>query len=80
VQLDECPASYITPRSKEIHSAVLTARQMAQSGGAAWYGPNLSEWPAWAVDAMMAIQGESVAVEIACAERLAQGGQNTIED
>jgi hypothetical protein len=68
VRIHECPVSYITPASKELLSQTLHARNLYRACGASLYGPDLSAWPAQAVDAMSAVESEHVAVENEIAE------------
>jgi len=55
-QIAECPVSYITPKSTQLLQIFSIAGRAHDASGAALYGPNLSEWPAWAVDAIDAIE------------------------
>lgn len=68
VRIDECPVSYITAESKELLSQTLHARNLYRACGASLYGPDLSAWPAAAVDAMSVVESEHIAAENEIAE------------
>jgi hypothetical protein len=71
--------SYITPHSGEVLNQVLHARSLYQASGASMFGPFLNEWPAWAVEAMSAVEQEHVAVEnktIDALHRSSRGGRD----
>lgn len=59
-------------RAVELIGIFNRARLAREAGGAALYGPNLSQWPAWAVDLTALLEGERIAFENAQfeAERL----------
>lgn len=52
----ECPTSYITPQSIWMLE-LTTANDVIQrsAGGAMMFGPDAAKWPAWWVDALVAI-------------------------
>ena len=56
---NECPVSLITPQSKQIVEVFVRAKFAHQASGAGLYGPDLSCWPARAVDALVVIQQET---------------------
>lgn len=57
-EVNECPVSLITPRSLELVQIFARARYVADEGGAALFGPDISRWPIWAVDATVVIEQE----------------------
>ena len=56
--------STVSAWAVEIVNIFARARH-GREAGAALYGPDLSKWPAWAVDALVVIEGERIAIEIA---------------
>jgi hypothetical protein len=60
VETAECPVSLISPRAAEIVQVFSRAKYAKDGAGAALYGPDLSKWPAWAVDAAVAIEQERI--------------------
>ena len=56
----ECPVSLITPRSQELLQMYIRAKRVKEASGAALFGPDQSEWPAWAVDAVDVCELESI--------------------
>jgi hypothetical protein len=50
-EIEECPVSYISTQSNFLLAQIGVALGTKDLGGASLFGPNLSEWPAWAVDA-----------------------------
>ena len=51
IETAECPASEITPESKQLVEIFMTA----ENAGVSLYGPDLSRWPARLVDAAAVI-------------------------
>jgi hypothetical protein len=43
--------AFITPKSEELLNIFARAERLHDISGAALFGPVLSEWPIWAVDA-----------------------------
>jgi len=58
----ECPVSYITGKSFELVSAFHRANLAGGKVGT-MYGPDISQWPAWAVDAWSVMEMERRRVE-----------------
>lgn len=63
VRANECPKSVVlaAPNSGELRAWIEIARRSEfahQASGASLYGPDLSKWPARAVDALVTIQQE----------------------
>lgn len=58
----ECPVSLITPESGEI-LRLFTRAERLQESGTALFGPDLSAWPAWAVDAFDVLTTEQIRLE-----------------
>jgi hypothetical protein len=54
-EIEECPVAYISTQSHFLLSQIGVALGAKDLGGASLFGPNLSEWPAWAVDAFAAV-------------------------
>jgi len=69
VWCDECPVSFITPRSRALIEMFVKASLAHQATGAALFGPDLSEWPVWAYDAAIVVQEEQNRVERALLAR-----------
>lgn len=68
----ECPTSYITPQSIWMLE-LTTANEVIQrsgGGGATMFGPDASKWPAWWVDAVVAIGSAEAAWNAAEREAL----------
>lgn len=65
--LAECPVSYITsdPEVLEIMITLNKARLAFDACGASLFGPNFSEWPVWAAEALVAIETERALVDAA---------------
>lgn len=63
LRIRECPVSFIDPESVETVLAFANARLAHESSGAGMYGPDLSAWPAWAVDALTTLERERIATE-----------------
>jgi hypothetical protein len=59
----ECPVSFITPRSRELVEVFMRAKRLTESSGASMFGPDLSAWPAWAVDSFDVLERESIRYE-----------------
>lgn len=59
----ECPVSYITPRSQELVSILGTATHAQRATGASLFGPDLSKWPAKAVDASVCLELERISTD-----------------
>lgn len=55
--------SFVTPHSVELVQIFSRARHATEASGAALFGPDLSRWPAWAVDAAVVIEQERIRVE-----------------
>lgn len=53
----ECPTSYITPESAWILELVNSNTVATRDTGAALFGPDSGKWPAWWVDALIAVAG-----------------------
>jgi len=67
------------PNGGELRAWVDIARRAEfaqQASGAALFGPDLSRWPARAVDALVTIQAEQNRAENARSAALAEGEQN----
>jgi hypothetical protein len=60
LEIQECPRSYITPRSTELVNIFGSAQHATKASGAALYGPDLAKWPAWAVDACVVLEIERI--------------------
>lgn len=58
----ECPVSYITAESETLIRIMSVASRAKEAAGASLYGNDLSQWPAAAVDALVVIEGEEVAL------------------
>lgn len=58
--MNECPVSLISPKSAELVQVFTRANHAREGGGAALFGPDLSKWPTWAVDALVVIEQERV--------------------
>lgn len=69
-EIDECPVSFITPRSQELVAIFGTAQHGQRASGSALYGPDLSKWPAVAVDALVCLELEKNAADNARREAL----------
>ncbi len=69
VSVNECPRSYITNRSIDLVQLCAKAQHAQNAAGASLYGPNLSQWPSWAAEAMIRLEIERVAIENARCER-----------
>lgn len=54
-EIEECPTSYVTRQSMFLLEQVGLAIAAKDLSGASLFGTNLSEWPAWAVDAFASI-------------------------
>jgi hypothetical protein len=52
--------SLISPQSAELIQVFSRARHAREGGGATLFGPDLSKWPAWAVDALVVIEQERI--------------------
>lgn len=68
VEIQQCPVSYITPDSIEVIQQYFRARQVHDAFGVSMFGPDLSEWPTWAVYAVAALEQESIKVRNAMTE------------
>ena len=55
--------SLITPRAVELVQIFARSRHAKEGGGASLFGPDLSKWPAWAVDAQVVIEQERIKQE-----------------
>lgn len=62
VESAECPVSLITPDTAEL-LRLFTRAERLQESGTALFGPDLSAWPAWAVDAFDVLTTESIRYE-----------------
>lgn len=65
VEIQECPVSYIRNESIEVLQHYFRARRMNKTHGVSWFGPDLSEWPTWAVYAASALDAEQDKVDAA---------------
>ena len=54
-EIPECPVSFVTPRSRELVQ-IFNRAQYSQGAGASMFGPDLSKWPIWAVDAQVVLE------------------------
>lgn len=68
MEIQECPVSYITPDSIEVLQHYFRSRQVYEAFGASMFGPDLSEWPTWAVYAVAALEQERIKVQNAFTE------------
>ena len=48
----DCPVAVITPKSEELLNVLGRAARVHEASGAPLFGPNLGDWPIWAVDAL----------------------------
>jgi hypothetical protein len=65
VSCDECPVSYITPRSRWLVLVLLENKMHADAAGACLFGADTMEWPQWWSKAVALVQAQSVIVESA---------------
>jgi hypothetical protein len=56
--INECPVSYIKPESKVLVAQLQRVDFASDATGTSLYGPDLSQWPAWAVESYIALQSE----------------------
>ena len=57
-----CPVAFITPDSLVTLEQIATARRL-QSFGASLFGADLTEWPAYYVEAAAIVEAERIAAE-----------------
>ena len=69
VSVQECPVSYVTPRSIDMVQLLARSEHGREASGASLYGPDLSRWPAPIAEAMIALEVERVTAENARHER-----------
>ncbi len=65
----ECPVSYIAERSIRLVQLFFEAGHASSALGASLYGPDLSQWPAEAAQAMIQCEDERLRIERAQQER-----------
>ncbi len=68
MEIRECPVSFITPDAIEVVQQYFRARQVHDAFGVSMFGPDLSQWPTWAVYAVAALEQERVKVANAMQE------------
>lgn len=56
--INECPVSYIKPESKVLVAQLQRVEFATDATGTTFYGPDISQWPAWAVESYIALQSE----------------------
>ncbi len=63
VECEECPASLITQESIELLDMYARARRGHDAFGTTIFGPDLLQWPAWAVDLVQLCETERQRVD-----------------
>ena len=62
---EECPGSYITPRSRLLVLLLLENKMHTDAAGACLFGANTLEWPQWWSKAVALVQSQSLIVDSA---------------
>lgn len=65
VECSECPVSLITQESIEVLDMYARARRGHEAFGLTMFGPDILQWPAWAVDLVQLCESERARVEAA---------------
>jgi hypothetical protein len=65
IEADECPVSLITQQSIELLDVYARSRRAYDAFGVSLFGPDLLEWPAWAVDLVALLDSERGRIEAA---------------
>jgi hypothetical protein len=66
VSCDECPVSYIRPRSRWLVLVLLENKMHTDAAGACLFGANTMDWPEWWSKAVALVEAQSLIVERAC--------------
>ena len=66
---EECPMSYITPRSRWLVQILLEDKLHSDAAGACLFGPDTTLWPQWWATAVAIVQAQSLIVDSVCGTR-----------
>lgn len=66
---EECPVSYITPRSRWLVQVLLENKLHRDSAGACLFGEDTQDWPQWWATAVAIVQAQSLIVDSVCGTR-----------
>jgi hypothetical protein len=59
-EIAECPVSYIGAEARQIVEIFFRGKLIHGNCGAQMFGPDQSQWPVWAADAVAIIEQESI--------------------
>ena len=66
---EECPVSYITPRSRWLVQVLLENKMHSAAAGSCLFGPDTTAWPQWWATAVAIVQSQSLIVDSVCGTR-----------